>query len=294
MKLFGVRTAPHLDVDLTELYAQAAKLAGKMSISGVQIKLSMKVSEDQLRLETVAAGGRYILKPPPAVFPNLAENESLTMRLADIVGIEIPSHGLIHLKDGTRAYIIKRFDRTEDGGKLQVEDFCQLAGIPAAEKYTGSAELCVRLLRQFADEPLIEIRKLFRLLLFSWWVCNGDLHLKNLSMLTKGDKYHQLSPAYDLVNTRLVIPDDHTLSLSICGKKDALTRRTWLDFAAYCGLPAKAAETLLSTQIDALGAATGLIQQSFLPAARKNQYAQMIAERTDILKNKPAVKSSRP
>ena len=286
MKLFGAGTAPHLDVDLTELYARAASLAGKMSISGVQIKLSMKVSEDQLRLETVAAGGRYILKPPQAVFPHLAENESLTMRVADMVGIEISPHGLIRLKDGSMAYIIKRFDRPEGGGKLQVEDFCQLAGIPAAEKYTGSAELCVRLLRQFSDEPLIEIRKLYRLLLFSWWVCNGDLHLKNLSMLTLGGGRHQLSPAYDLVNTRLVIPDDHTLSLPICGKKDALTRRTWLDFAAYCGLPAKAAETLFSAQIDALGAVTDLIQQSFLPAAQKDQYAQMIAEHTRVLKKR--------
>ncbi len=283
MRLFGTRRVPHFDVEMAELYAQAARLAGKMSISGVQIKLSMKVSEDQSRLELVSAGGRYILKPPQAVFPNLAENESLTMRIADMVGIEIPPHGLLRLKDGSMAYIIKRFDRPEGGGKLQVEDFCQLAGVSAAEKYTGSAELCVRLLRQFADEPLIEIRKLFRLMLLSWWVCNGDLHLKNLSMLTLGDGRHQLSPAYDLVNTRLVIPDDYALSLPVCGKKDSITRRTWLDFAKYCDLPVKAAESLLSAQIDALGAATDLIQQSFLLPAQKNQYAQMITEHTRVL-----------
>ena len=100
------------------------------------------------------------------------------MRLAELVGIEVPPFGLVELKDKAIAYIIKRFDRLDDGTKLQVEDFCQLAEKPIRDKYQGSGELCVRILRKYASEPLIEIRKLFKVLLFSWWASNGDQHLE--------------------------------------------------------------------------------------------------------------------
>src|SRR4029078_6273597 len=98
------------------------------------------------------------------------------MNLASLRGIETPPFGLLGLKDGSFAYIIKRFDRTDDGHKLQVEDFCQLRMKPLRGKYDGSGELCVRILKQYATEPLIEIRKLFARFLFGWWVANGDMH----------------------------------------------------------------------------------------------------------------------
>src|SRR5439155_188087 len=128
--------------------------------------------------------------------------------------VETPPFGLVRLKDGALTYIIKRFDRLEDGTKLQVEDFCQVAEIPAKDKYeVGSAELCVRLLKKYASEPLIEVRKFYSLLLFGWWVANGDMHMKNFSLLTEPDSTRRLSPAYDLVNTRLFFPDEETAAM---------------------------------------------------------------------------------
>ncbi len=281
--MFGTPTLPELDVDLAQLYSLAAtKMAGKMSISGAQEKVSLKLSPDRSRLEVAAVGGTYILKPEPARFSAIPQNEHLTMRMAELVSIEVPPCGLIRLRDGTIAYIIKRFDRRDDGTKLPVEDFCQLAGKRLRDKYEGSAELCVKLLRRYATEPLIEIQKFFRVLLFSWWVDNGDMHLKNFSLLTTSDGIRRLSPAYDLLCTRLVIPDD-TLAMPIGGKDRNVTRRDWFDFADYCGIPNRAAQRLLTTQTQALERACQLVLASYLPDEGKQRYTEILRGHTATL-----------
>jgi serine/threonine-protein kinase HipA len=283
--LFGTKNIPLLDFETGELYRLAAEMAGKMSISGVQEKLSLKLSGDKSSLEVAATGGRYILKPEPARFSSLPQNEHATMRLAKLVEIETPPFGLMTLKDGTKAYIIKRFDRLDDGTKLQVEDFCQLGEIPPKDKYeVGSAELCVQLLRKYASEPLVEILKFYRLFLFGWWVANGDMHMKNFSLLTSPEGVRRLSPAYDLVNTRLVIPTDDSLAIMMGGRKKKLTRRKWLDFADYCRIPRKAVQRLLDSQIDIQPEALSIIQNCLLPDKMKSQYTRIIEENTAILK----------
>lgn len=231
--LFGSPLLPRLEFSLPSLMRLATDMAGKMSISGVQEKVSLKLSEDRSQLEVAPSNGRYILKPEPSRFAFVPQNEHLTMSLARLVGIEVPPFGLFELADGVVAYLIKRFDRGDDGTKLPIEDFCQLAGKPLRDKYEGSGELCVRILRQFASEPLIEIRKLFKMLLFSWCVANGDQHLKNFSLFTHAGGMRRLAPAYDLICTRLPIPSDRSLALSIGGKKSNLSRTLWLEFANY-------------------------------------------------------------
>jgi serine/threonine-protein kinase HipA len=281
--LFGTTTLPVLDVELSKLYSLAAsRMAGKMSISGAQAKVSLTLSADKGSLEVAATGGRYILKPETLRFTSVPEIEQLTMRLAQIVGIQVPPFGLIRLKDGTTGYIIRRFDRLDDGSKLQVEDFCQLAEKRLKDKYNGSAELCVRILRKYASEPLIEIQKLYRLLLFSWWTANGDMHLKNVSLITARDGIRRLSPAYDLVCTRLVM-DDATLAMPIGGRNRKLTRRQWLEFAEYCDIPERAANRLISEQIGALGPALQLIAGSFISDQMKEQYEEFLRENTAVL-----------
>jgi serine/threonine-protein kinase HipA len=202
--------------------------------------------------------------------------------MARLVSIEVPPFGLITLKDGTVAYVIKRFDRLDDGTKLQVEDFCQLAEKRLRDKYDGSAELCVKILRKYASEPLIEIRKLYQLFLFAWWTANGDMHLKNFSLITTRDGIHRLSPAYDLVCTRMVIPND-TLAMPIGGRDKNFTRRKWLDFAEYCELPERAAKRVIADQIDALEPATKLIAASYLSDAMKEEYEAILRENTAAL-----------
>ncbi len=282
--LFGVPELPALDIELSRIMSLAAEMAGKMSISGVQEKVSLRLAADKSRFEIAPTGGRYILKPEPSRFAFIPQNEHLTMRLAALAGIEVPPFGLVELKDKTTAYLIKRFDRLDDGTKLQVEDFCQLNEKPAREKYQGSAELCVRTVQRYASEPLIEIRKLFKLLLFSWWVSNGDQHLKNFSLVRMLDGRWRLAPAYDLVCTRLPIPTDQDLALSIGGKTRNLNRRVWLEFAEYSRIPQRAAVRLLQEQIDALDPSLRLIEASFLPDELKSRYQEIVRSNTELLR----------
>ena len=244
----------------------------------------MNLSADRETLQVAASGGRYILKPQTDTYPALPENEHICTRLARLVDIEVAPHGLVPLQDGSLAYIVRRFDRKPDGGKIRQEDFCQLAELSPSEKYDASAERCVRLLRKFATEPLIEILKFYRLLIFCWWSGNGDMHLKNFSLMTDDEGRTRFTPAYDLVCTRLVIRDDPT-ALSVCGKKDNLGRSRWLQFAEYCELPRRTAERILDQQVAATPAAEQLVEACFLPQEMKAELRALVATRASQLKS---------
>jgi serine/threonine-protein kinase HipA len=280
-ELFGTRAVPTIDVELAKLHTAALAMVGHTSLSGVQRKVSLGLSVERATLRVAAEGGRYILKPQAQTFPALPENEHVTMRIAARAGIEVPPNGLVTLKDGSLAYLVKRFDRI-DGTKLLQEDFCQLAGRAPKDKYSGSAELCARLVYRYASEPLIEARKLFRLVVVSWWTGNGDMHLKNFSLLRGSDGRHRLSPGYDLLCTRLVIPGDQ-LALAVAGNKKNVTRRQWLELAAACKLPARAAERVLAEIVAAASDAGDLVTRSALPEEMKTDYRRLIAERTTKL-----------
>jgi serine/threonine-protein kinase HipA len=277
--LFGSAKVPHLDIELGKLHTAALAMIGHTSLSGVQKKISVGLSADRETLQVEAAGGRYILKPQTETYPLLPENEHVTTQLARLVGIEVAPSGLVSLKGGSLAYVVRRFDRLPTGKKLRQEDFCQLAEKSPKEKYDGSAEFCVRLLRKYATEPLVEILKLYRLLLFIWWSGNGDMHLKNFSLLTGEDGVTRLTPAYDLVCTRLVIPDD-PLALPVVGKKDRLDRADWLEFARYCNLPEKPATRVVDELAAVLPEATARIDRSFLPPEQKKEFTELVTERS--------------
>jgi serine/threonine-protein kinase HipA len=254
-------------------------MVGRISISGVQKKVALSLSSDRTALTVSVEGAQYILKPDTDPYPELPANEHLTMRLADLVGIEVPPCGLVPLADGSWAYIVRRFDRPIEGGKLLQEDFCQLAELPPGDKYRGSAELCVRLLRRYASEPLVAIDQLYRLLLFTWWTGNGDMHLKNFSLLRTSDGVYRLTPAYDLVCTALYPRLDDELALPVQGKKKNLTRRTWLDFARHARLPETAARKRVRAIRAALPEAVQLVDRSWLPESHKAIYRRRL-ERT--------------
>ncbi|MBX9653884.1 HipA domain-containing protein [bacterium] len=277
--LFGTAKVPHLDIELGKLHTAALAMVGHTSLSGIQKKISVGLSADRETLQVEAEGGRYILKPQTETYPFLPENEHLTTQLAKLVGIEVAPSGLVSLKDGSLAYVVRRFDRLPDGRKLRQEDFCQIAEKSPKEKYDGSAELCVRLIRKYATEPLVEIFKLYRLMLFIWWSGNGDMHLKNFSLLTSEDGVIQLTPAYDLVCTRLVIPDDQ-LALPIAGKRDRLDRADWLEFARYCNLPEKPVMRVVSELVGSQTKATELIDRSFVSSDKRKEFVNLIVERT--------------
>jgi serine/threonine-protein kinase HipA len=278
VQLFGLRALPELDVDTAQLQTLALAMVGRTSISGVQKKLSVRLDHRRRTLQIAVDGDRYILKPQAGTFAHLPENEWLTQRIAAMAGVKVPPCALISLRDGTLAYIVRRFDRTDDGGKLAMEDFCQLAELAPADKYEASAEQCGKLVRRHANEPLIELLRLYRQFVFAWWVGNGDMHLKNLALLRHEDGRYRLSPAYDQLNTHLALPKDR-MALSLCGKRDNVKPETLRELAQRFAIGQRAAERVLREIHAALPRALALVAEAPLPEAMRETYAAMLQSR---------------
>ncbi|MFH1868475.1 MAG: HipA domain-containing protein [Candidatus Omnitrophota bacterium] len=226
--LFGVNYCPKIDFALNEVSAKAQEMAGKLSMSGVQAKLSMKLNQTSKKLEITADNGEYILKPRTDTFPNIPQNENLCMNIASSLEIAVPSHSLIRLKDNSLAYIVKRFDRVK-GKKLHQEDFSQI--LEEKDKYKGSLEEIGHKLREISEVPGLDLQLFFERILLFFIIGNGDAHLKNFSIIYDEEEYIRLSPAYDIVSSKLVIPGEEDLALSMNGKKNKITGKDFEQFA---------------------------------------------------------------
>lgn len=210
----------------------AAQCAAKLSIQGVQPKLSLKLNIAKYLFEVVEIGGDFILKPPHQMYDEVPENEDVTMRLALLAGIEVPFHGMIYNIDGSRSYIIKRFDRRGKNHKVGVEDFAQLLGLSRETKYDSSMEKMSSVIDKHCTFPVLEKIKFFRRVLFNFLVGNEDMHVKNYTLIRRDSKV-ELSPAYDLLNTTVLLQSKEEIALPIRGKKSKLTR---VDLVEYFGL----------------------------------------------------------
>ncbi len=268
-----------------ELRREAMARAAKMSIQGVQPKLSARLAVSKGRFEIVDRGGVFILKPQNGAYPNLPENEDLTMRLAGLVGIETPLHGLVYARDGSLAYFVRRFDRLSRKGKLAVEDFAQLGGRTRATKYDASMEQVVAIIDRFATFPMVEHFELFLRTIFCWLTGNEDMHLKNFSLITRAGKV-TLAPAYDLVNTSIVLDEPREeMALPLRGKKTRLRREDLLDYFGRerLGLPAAALDAALERLSAGASGWEELIERSFLPASLQRDYLALVRERRSRL-----------
>jgi len=256
--------------------------AGKMSVQRVQVKLSAVLRIKEGRFEVVSRGGKYILKPPSRDFPELPENEDVTMRMAEAVGIEVPVHGLVRSIDGSFTYFIKRFDR--DGrDRLPVEDFAQLSGESRETKYDSSMEKVAAVIEQFCTFPALERVKLFERTLFSFLVGNEDMHLKNFSLITRDEKV-EAAPAYDFLNTTIALKAaKEEMALPVNGKKSKLTRNDLLNYFARERLQVneRVLKDVLSRFARARPAWRELLDQSFLSADAKQKYGVLLTERAE-------------
>ena len=278
-ELFGVSKPPEIDVDLAHLHMAAQAMVGHTTLSGIQKKLSVSLSKDRRTLRVEATGGQYILKPQTGTFPALPENEHVTTLLAKLSGIPVAPSGLVHLKDDSLAYIARRFDRLPSGRKVRQEDFCQLAQLPPRDKYRSSSERCAKIVKQYATETLIQVQELYRLFVFIWWSGNGDMHLKNFSLLTGEDGITKLTPAYDLLCTELVLPGNG-LAFPLNGKAKNLSRGDWRAFAEACNLPMPRAKAILAAQAAVLPKAQRYIESSYLPDEQKQAYLAWVEARS--------------
>jgi len=282
----GLKTLNDLEYTAEEQRIEAYNRASRMSIQGVQPKLSAVFNIKNEKFELVDKSGKYILKPQHNLYYQMPENEDLTMRLAELIGLEIPIHGLIWSKDNSLTYFIKRFDRKGHNDKIPVEDFAQLAGLTRHTKYDYSMEKIVTLIKMYCTFPAIENIKLFKLVLFNFLVGNEDMHLKNFSIINRGGII-TLSPCYDLVNTTIEYKKpEEEIALPLKGKKKKLTQNMLINYFGKerCELTPKSIESVLIAISSSVKEWNKLIDISFLSSEMKTKYHDLLDARLGILK----------
>ena len=260
---------------------EAAGRMERMSIQGVQPKLSAVLNVRRQGFEIVDINGRYIIKPQHEVYPQMPENEDLTMRMAALAGIETPFHGLLWCKDGSLSYFVRRFDRTGKNGKLAVEDFTQIAGLSRDTKYDFTIEKMIRIVDDNCTFPLVERYRLYRLLLFCFLTGNEDMHLKNFSLITRQNRV-EFSPAYDLLNSTLAMGGtSEEMALMLAGKRKEFRRKDLVDYLGKdrFQLPPAAVDGVLQALARARPAWEQLIGISFLAPRAKQDYLALLAKR---------------
>ena len=275
-KVFGIDKEPFIDLTLAGVSLKAQEMVGKMSISGVQPKLSVKLADraGDPRLEVTGEGGQYILKPQVQAFANLPENEELCMTIAEDIGIDVPPHCLVHLKDKSLAYVVKRFDR-EGRRKIHQEDFAQI--LEKENKYSGSVEEIGRKLKVVADVPGLDVQLFFERIVFNFLIANGDAHMKNYSVIYDEDGRARLAPAYDLVCSRIVLPNEaNDSALTIQGRKSKIRRKEMDLLADNLGIPQKVRFARFAGQKENF---RKRIVESLLPKDLAQSFEKLLIER---------------
>jgi serine/threonine-protein kinase HipA len=289
LAFFGSNAAPSLNYSLSEMNELAKEVVThRIAVPGVQPKLSLSLINDTInrpnhtRLTVVGAlGGNYIFKPPSSTYPEMPENEHLTMKIAEAFGIQTVPSSLIKLQSGELAYITKRIDRTIDGKKVHMLDMFQIT--EAVDKYKSSMERIGKALRQYSADTLMDQLKYFELAIFCFLTGNNDMHLKNFSMIKKDGKW-SLAPAYDLLNVNLANPSDkEELALSMEGKKRKFTRHHFERFGANLGLNNRQIQGVFNRFLKNQFKAKHLIEISFLSALGREKYEQIIEKKYKLL-----------
>ena len=281
-----------------------AKHVGRVSLSGVQPKAGMVVRDHQLVRPSDEERGRYILKPAPSSYALLERrdcpaNEHLSMQLASqVYHIETAPNALCFFCDGEAAYVTRRFDVAPDGSKYSQEDLASLAGLTKANggsdyKYSNlSYEECAEIIGKYTTAPSVEILKFFRIVVFNYLILNDDAHLKNFSLINRGDGEYHLAPAYDLINTSLHLYEPRIFALDKglfregmqLSDTRSVSRADFEEFGRRVGLSPRLVTRELDTFASEQPLAQELINRSFLSDKLKRYYWQSYNYRRTTLR----------
>ena len=290
LKFFGTNLAPKLNYTIDEMEELAQNIVeSSIAVPGVQPKLSLGFIKDVLqngnkgRLTVVGAlGGNYILKPQNKTFPEMPENEHLTMKMAEIFGISTVPSSLIRLKSGELSYITKRIDRKENGEKIHMQDMFQIT--EAFDKYRSSLEKIGKAITEYSSSTLLDILRFYEVILFSYITGNNDMHLKNFSLIRNNEEW-EFSPAYDLLNVHLHLPEDkEETALTLAGKKSRLTKKDFIQLGLKFNLTEKQISNSFKRLKKGGKKMLTLIEKSFLTPENQEKYKAMINSRLDIFK----------
>ncbi|UII33219.1 HipA domain-containing protein [Fulvivirga ulvae] len=275
--------SPASNPETDEVFEDSRKT---ISISGVQEKFSVLQDKNKLRLVKEGERGTHILKPIPVVGKRndqMPANEHLTMQIArQVYGIETAENGLIFFKNGTPAYITKRFDIKEDGTKLGQDDFASLAGrTPQTHgehyKYLGNYSELFQLMETYLPAYKLEAPKLLKVLIFNYLFSNGDAHFKNFSILETSMGDYRLSPAYDLLNSRIHVQDqDFALDDGLLTRNMAQGKigQQFAILAEKSGISRKAFDNIMSLMLTHSDKVERLVKACFLNGSTKRNFWQ--------------------
>lgn len=290
IRFFGSPEPPVLNYTMSEM-AELAKevVESSVSVPGVQPKLSLGFIKEVLqdgskgRLTVMGAlGGNYILKPQNEIFPQMPENEHLTMRMAELCGISVVPSTLIRLKSGERSYLTKRIDRTETGEKIHMLDMFQI--LEAFDKYKSSVEKVGKAVAEYSSNTLLDLLRLFEVVLFSYITGNNDMHLKNFSLILSGQDW-SLAPAYDLLNVNLHLSEDtEETALTIGGKKRKLTKSDFINLGMSFRLTEKQILNAFNRFIKEEKTMEQEIKSSFLSSENQMKYIDLLEARLALFK----------
>lgn len=275
---------PYSESDLEPLARQVVQT--RFAVTGVQAKISLDLSGkvggyNPRKFTIVGLWGGYILKPPAPRYPQLPEVEDLTMHLAEDAGIRTVPHSLIRMRSGSLAYVTRRVDRTSKG-KLAMEDMCQLTERLTEDKYDGSYEQIGKTISRHSATPGLDLVDFFEAVLFCFLTGNADMHLKNFALLEHPGLGMKLSPAYDLVNTALVNPDDgEDTALTLNGRKRRIQRRDFTAAMQHLQLTPSQQDNIFSKMAIAVPDWMDRIDASFLSGEYKQSYKTILTERAE-------------
>ncbi len=285
---FGTQEAPVLPYQLSEM-EKLAKEAAELSITvpGVQPKLSLGWIKNELknghksRLTIMdALEGQFILKPQNANYAQMPENEHLSMKLAELFQIDIVPVNMIRLASGELCFITKRIDRNSDGTKNHMIDFLQI--LELADKYMGTMETLGKTIGALSVNTLMDKTRFFEVTVFNYVIGNNDMHLKNYSMFLSSQGW-VLSPFYDLLNVKMILPEDkEDIALMLGGKKENFNKGYFDRLGDGLKLNNKQIYGVYNRLEKWLPNAIELIQLSFLDEQRKSDYIKFISKRTGI------------
>lgn len=272
-----------------------ARHVGRISLSGVQPKASLMLSAtEQLVKPAEGERGQYILKPAPSSYSLLERkycpaNEHLSMQIAaQVYHIETAANGLCFFRDGEAAYLTRRFDVAPDSSKYQQEDLASLGGLTKVNggsdyKYSNlSYEECAELIRKYTKAAPVEVFKFFRIVVYNYLILNDDAHLKNFSLINRGNREYHLTPAYDLINTSLHLYEPRIFALDKglfregmqLSDTQSISRKDFEEFGRRIGL----SERIVERELDFFAAehplAQELIRRSFLSEKLQRYYWQ--------------------
>lgn len=288
-KIFGTIVPPELAYSHDNIVSLAEKVVrSQTTVTGVQPKLSLDIeknSGEPTRFTIVGLWGRYILKPQTELFQSLPELEDITMHLAELAKIKVVPHSLIRFADGKLCYITRRIDRTGDGKKLAMEDMCQLAERLTEYKYKGSYEQIAKLIAKYSSVPKLDVVNFWEQVLFCWITGNADMHLKNFSLYSPRKGIYNLTPAYDMLSTALVMPEDkEELALTLTGKKRKIKKTDFETAFSTSGLEDKIIENIFTKFERVLPEWLEFIDRSFVSERMKQEYKGLIESRIHQLK----------